>query len=100
MANIVKVVGIRPFDFVNDRGVRYSGNKYYVLLASGRPGMQGIEVADLSASTSLMSTWVTSDSFVPEVGDIAELVYSRYGRLDHFRALDFDVEGLDKLFDV
>lgn len=100
MANIVKIVGSRDYDFVNDQGVRYRGCKYYMLLHAGNPRVNGMEVAEMPASDTLMATWVTPDCVTPKIGEVAEVVYNRYGKLDHFRPLDLDSDQLSRLFDI
>lgn len=99
MANIVKIVGLKDYDFVSNEGTRLQGSKFYMLLNAGNPRVQGIEVLSLSASSTLMSTWLTSDAVKPKLGDVVELVYNRYGNLDHFRPLMLDEDAASRLFD-
>lgn len=89
MAEIVKIVGTRDYSFMaRDSGELVTGRRYYCVLSSGSSRTTGLETLDLPASTALMSTWVMPGCFTPKVGDFAEVVYSRYGRLESFRLVD------------
>lgn len=86
--DVVKVVGMRAYDFQDEKGQSVKGMKYHVLRIPENSDHLGYEVASFSVSERNMLKWQAAKAFIPSLGDVCTVNYNRYGRLDKFEIVD------------
>lgn len=93
--DIVKVIGIAPYDFTATNGQHLSGYKYHCLSVPTRSDVLGYTTQVLGASTDLVTRWsMIKTAFQPGLGSVCGVIYNRFGKLDSF----VEVENSGDLF--
>lgn len=89
--DIVKIVGINPYDFVDKKdGHRVKGWKYHMmgLPSSAAVNMIGYSVFSMSVKDDIMQSWQSTKQYIPSLGDICSFDCDRFGKLSRFQPID------------
>lgn len=83
---LYQVVGRSNYSFTNAKGEVIDGYTYHLVstVDETTDNFVGRRVASEAALKSKVDGWARAGSFVPKLGDVVLVVYSRNGKLDSF----------------
>lgn len=89
-----KVIGIQQFDFISDKdSQRITGTKYHVIsIPEGKvaDNTRGYLAETFTVSFDKLQSLVSSQNYVPQMGDVIQVAFDRRGRADFFFKIDND----------
>lgn len=83
----MEICGMGRYDFERD-GRRFAGWKYHGLVGSTRADFMGREAISFTLSDDKLAHIQGRKQDTPKVGDIVQLVYNRFGRVDDVYPVD------------